>query len=294
MKELSRNEKNRAIESLAQKLTELRDQRSIAVKNADKCAERRDRLNEQVRMLQGEIQKLRATRDELNEEVKKLKEQRNAVLCKIREKIKETKNISQEKGIIAEDKPSRSYQSLKKELEEIEWQVQTTSHTLQEDKEMMAQVKQLETQLNVYGKIEKLSQKAFQLRSQINNLKNENDIRHQKLTALAQRSQELHKNMLEKVEAAKAKRKEADEMHKQFLDARTKANPLQDEIVAVSAQMLQLKKGLQDAEEKQKKESEDTLRQTIEKLAREKLKRGEKLSWEEFQLLAEKGITSQD
>jgi uncharacterized coiled-coil DUF342 family protein len=291
---LSGNEKNRAIESLAQKLTELKEQRSVAVNDADKRAERRDELNEQIRMLRAEIQKLRATRDALNEEVKKLKEQRSVVISKIREKIEETKSIAQEKRMIAEDRPSRPYQSLKKELEEVEWKVQTTSHTLQEDKEMMAQVKQLETQLNVYRKIEKLSQKAFQLRSQVNTLKNENEVRHQKLTTFAQRSQELHKNMLEKVEEAKTKRKEADEMHKQFLEARMKAKPLQDEIVTVSVQMLQLRKGLQDAEEKQKKEVEDTLRQTIEKQAREKLKRGEKLSWEEFQLLAEKGITSQD
>jgi uncharacterized coiled-coil DUF342 family protein len=51
---------------------------------------------------------------------------------------------------------------------------------------------------------------------------------------------------------------------------------------------------LQETDKKQKKESEDTLRQKIEEQAREKLKRREKLSWEEFQLLAEKGMTSQD
>jgi uncharacterized coiled-coil DUF342 family protein len=55
-----------------------------------------------------------------------------------------------------------------------------------------------------------------------------------------------------------------------------------------------LRKGLQEAEQKHKKESEDSFRQTIEERAKEKLKRGEKLTWEEFQLLAEKGMTSQD
>jgi uncharacterized coiled-coil DUF342 family protein len=291
---LSENEKNPAIESLAQKLTELKEQKSIAAKDAYERAERRDKLNEQVRTLRAEIQKLHTTRDELNEEVKELKEQRSAAVSKIREKIEELRAVSQEKSMIAQDKPPRPYQSLKEELEEVEWKVQTTSHTLQEDKEMMVQVKQLETQLSVYRKIEKLSQKGSELRSYVNTLKNENEVRHQKLTTLAQRSQELHKNMLEKIEEAKTKGKEADEMHKQFLEAKVKAKPLQDEIVTVSAQMLQLRKGLQEAEQKQKKESEDTLRQTIEKQAREKLKRGEKLSWEEFQLLAEKGMTSQD
>jgi uncharacterized coiled-coil DUF342 family protein len=292
--ELSGNEKDQALESLAQKLTELREQRRIVGKDADDRAERRDKLNEQVRTLRTEVQKLRTTRDELNEEVKKLKQQRSVAVSKIREKIEGLRAISQEKRTIAENKPSRPYQPLKKELEEVEWKVQTTSHTLQEDKEMMEQVKHLETQLSVYRKIEKFSQKASELRNQVNTLKNENEVRHQKLTTLAQRSQELHKNMLEKIEVAKTKRREADEMHKQFLEARMKVKPLQDDVVAVSAQMLQLRKGLREAEQKQKKESEDTLRQTIENQAREKLRRGEKLSWEEFQLLAEKGMTSQD
>jgi len=51
---------------------------------------------------------------------------------------------------------------------------------------------------------------------------------------------------------------------------------------------------MREEEEKEKKQSEDELRQAIENRAKEKLKRGEKLSWEEFQLLAEKGISTQD
>ena len=291
---MSENKKSPTIDALTQKLAELKEQRSIACNDADERGERRDKLNEQVRTLRAEVQNLRATRDGLNEEVRKLKQQRSAAVSKIREKIEELRAISQEKRTIAEDKPSRSYPSLKKELEEVEWKVQTTSHTLQEDKEMMEQVKQLETQLSVYRKIEKSSQKASDLRNQVDTLKNENEVRHQELTTFAQRSQELHKSMLEKVEEAKTKRKEADEMHKQFLEARMKAKPLQDEIFAVSAQMLRLRKNLQETDQKQKKESEDKLRQKIEEQAREKLKRREKLSWEEFQLLAEKGMTSQD
>lgn len=287
-------EKSQTIEVLTRKLTELKGQRSIAGKDADERAERRDRLNEQVHTLRAEVQKLRAERDELNEEVRKLKQQRSEAVSKIREKIAELKDISQERKAIAENRPLRSYQSLKKELEDLEWKVQTTSHTLQEDKEMMEKARHLETQLSIYRKLEKFSQKASELRNQLNALKNENENCHQKITALAQRSQELHKNMLEKVEEEKRKKKGADDMHKQFLEARAKTRPLQDEIISVSAQILQLRKGLQEAEQKQKKESEDTLRQTIEKQAKEKLKRGEKLSWEEFQLLAEKGMTSQD
>jgi uncharacterized coiled-coil DUF342 family protein len=43
--------------------------------------------------------------------------------------------------------------------------------------------------------------------------------------------------------------------------------------------------------QKEKNDNESALRETLEKQAKEKLKRGGKLSWEEFQLLAEKGMT---
>jgi uncharacterized coiled-coil DUF342 family protein len=291
---LSGKEKSQTVAVLIEKLAELKEQRSVAGRDADERAERRDRINVQVHTLRDEVQNLRTKRDDFNEEIKKLKPQRSASASKIREKVAELRNISQERKAILEDRPPRSYQSLKNELEDVEWKVQTTSHTLQEDKEMMAQVKQLETQLSVYRKLEKSSKKASELRGQLNVLRNEHESFHEKITALAQRSQELHKNMLEKVEEAQKKKKEADDMHKHFLEARAKLDPLQDEITVVSVQLLQLRKGLQEAEQKHKKESEDSLRQTIEKRAKEKLKRGEKLTWEEFQLLAEKGMTPQD
>ena len=62
----------------------------------------------------------------------------------------------------------------------------------------------------------------------------------------------------------------------------------------ISNQIRKLREGARKEEEKAKKRSEEALREKIERQAREKLKRGEKLTWEEFQLLAEKGMTAQD
>jgi uncharacterized coiled-coil DUF342 family protein len=55
-------------------------------------------------------------------------------------------------------------------------------------------------------------------------------------------------------------------------------------------ELTERKKKLQDAireeSEKQKKSAEKALKEKLESQARDKLQRGEKLSWEEFQLLA--------
>ena len=62
----------------------------------------------------------------------------------------------------------------------------------------------------------------------------------------------------------------------------------------IANKLKQLKEEIREEAEKEKKKSEEALREKLEKQAREKLRRGERLTWEEFQLLAEKGITTQD
>jgi uncharacterized coiled-coil DUF342 family protein len=96
--------------------------------------------------------------------------------------------------------------------------------------------------------------------------------------------------MLAKIEESKRIKAEADEQHQTFLQTREKAKPIQEEIAAALDQVRRLKGEIREEQEKQRKQSEETIRSELEKQAREKLKRGEKLTWEEFQLLAEKGM----
>jgi uncharacterized coiled-coil DUF342 family protein len=146
----------------------------------------------------------------------------------------------------------------------------------------------------VHKKIEQTANKLAQLRADIKAMKAENDVLHKELKEKAQKSQEIHKRMLEKIDESKTIKTEADNTHKQFLLAKETTKPVQQEINAVLDQIRQLKGEMRQDEQKEKTESQNALRETLEKRAREKLKRGEKLTWEEFQLLAEKGITNQD
>jgi uncharacterized coiled-coil DUF342 family protein len=100
--------------------------------------------------------------------------------------------------------------------------------------------------------------------------------------------------MLEKIEQSKKLKADADNMHKQFVEVKERTRPLQEEIVVIANQLRQLKGEIQQEEQKERQRGQEALRETLEKQAREKLKRGEKLSWEEFQLLAEKGVASED
>lgn len=286
--------KTQMIEELTKKLSALKEQRDKLDGEAYEWAERRNELNDKVKNLRDGILKLRAERDRINDQVKELKQQRNNTTTRIREKIEEMKKLNQESRALAKKRPSRSHQALQKEVESVDWKIQTTSLTLQEDRELVGQVKELEAQLNVYRRLEQLAQKILELRKEARALRSENGLRHQKLTKNAEESQEIHRNMIGKIEDSKKYKIEADVMHKRFLEVKEKARPVEGEMMGLANQIRQLRAEIRVEEEKERKQDQDALRETLERQAREKLKRGEKLTWEEFQLLAEKGVTAED
>ena len=243
--------------------------------------------------MRDEINTLRSARDKTNENVAQLKQQRDSVNATIRKKIELAKKLYQERRALAEKKPPRSRQTLQSEVNELEWKIQTTSLSLQEEKMLVGQVKELETQLNIHRRIDKLSQQLLALREEIQKLKSESKLVHEKLTKEAQKGRETHEKMLYKIEESKKAKDEADDLHKHFVDAKVKAKPIQDEIEKVLSQIRQLRGEIKEEELKEKKKTEDALRESLAEQALKKLKRGEKLSWEEFQVLAEKGMTAQ-
>ena len=202
------------------------------------------------------------------------------------------KKINQEIDVLSEKRPSKSLQALQEEFEDTEWKIQTSSLSLDEEKELVEEARQLEIQLNVRKKLQKLSDKAFVLKTETRALSNQGKLCHEELTKNAQKSQEIHQKMLEKIDESKKIKGEADSLHKDFLQAREEIKPLQNEIYEIINQMKKSKTEIREEEEKEKKEGEDAIRTELEKQAREKLKRGEKLSWEEFQILTEKGMSA--
>jgi uncharacterized coiled-coil DUF342 family protein len=291
---LSTDQKARMIREFDEKLVPLNEQKDSLDNHTEELADRRNSLNEKFKNLRNEIQLLRNERDQINESVRQMKQQRNELATRIKKKIEEIKDLRQESKALAKKRPLRSHPSLQEEMESIDWEIQTTSHTLQEDKELVEKVRQLEVQLNVHKKLEQLDNKIRGLRAEIAGLKTESEHCHQALTAKAQVSQETHARMLAKIEEANKVKADADNMHKQFLDAKEKAKPIQEQISHIMNEMRRLKGEIHEEERKEKKLGEEALRQSLEEKAREKLKRGEKLSWQEFQLLSEKGVTAQD
>jgi len=272
----------------------LKDQEYRLETEANELADKRDKLNGRMRNLRDEVLELRNRRDELNSKVKELKQRRNEMTTRIHERLEKIRRLEEDKKALVRLKPAKNHEILQKEVESIDWTIQTTSLSLQEDKQLVEKVKQLETQIAIHKKFEQVTKSIVQMRAEIRGIKSESELAHQQLTENAQKSQETHKEMFEKIEESRGLRTEADNVHKQFLQARERIKPLQEEGKTVLSQIRQLRQEIHKEVQKEKKESENALRETLEKQAKDKLRRGEKLSWEEFQLLAENGMAYQD
>ncbi|MEM3054946.1 MAG: hypothetical protein QXM52_04495, partial [Candidatus Bathyarchaeia archaeon] len=132
--------------------------------------------------------------------------------------------------------------------------------------------------------------KKLELEAELKALEARAKLYHEKISEKAGKSQESHEKMLNKIEEAKKLKMEADNIHQLFLQAKEKAKPIQTEIMNLLGEIKRLKEEILAEEEKARKEREKSLLENIERQAKEKLKRGEKLTWEEFKAIAEKGI----
>ena len=281
---MSRQQK---IEELTEQLSELKEQRNTIDAEAGEFAEKRNVLNARVKSLRMEILAIKKERDALNAEVKEQKQKRSETKEKILNVVEEARKLDEEINQTAEKKPSTSFESLQREVEEIDWKIQTMSPSKDEEKELVERVKELETQLNVHRKLQQLSVKLRSKRNEIRTLRNDSEKYHEKLTEGAKKSQLLHERMLAKIEESKKLKDEADRLHKQFLEARGRAQPVQEAIARILDEIRLLKEAIRVEENMEKKQKQALIRQKVENEAKEKLKRGEKLTWEEFQLLGE-------
>jgi len=276
-------ELNRELGAVKEKLDDLDSQ-------AQKWAEKRSSVHERIKKLQAEASDLRSKRDALNEKVHELKGLREKARKKQKENRVKTSKLSEELKALMKRKPPLSMGETQRKIGSLEWKIQTSSLTLEEEKPLVEQVKYLETQLLVHKQIQKLKGNINELRTQNEKLEAEAKSFHEQLSEVAEQSQTFHEKSLEILNQIRAIRVQADVAHTRYVWTTQQSQELHKKYVNIAGQIKSLKQKLRRAEERKKAERQTELLTELEKKALEKLKRGEKLTLEEFKVLAEKGI----
>jgi len=311
---VSAQDKSKQIDELRSQIAVLKDQVNKADIESKKLVEKRDQLNVQTTKINTEIRDIKKERDEVNKKVHALKLQRDKVRVKIKPIMDEIQVINDKKEELKKKMPHIRQKDIQKEIDKIDWKIQTETLDLQEEKRLIGEIKLLETQLVGYRKLEKENKKIGEYIHERKALDAEAESFHKELSVLADRSQHLHESMIAKIAEVRRVKEEADALHKGFIESKEKTRNARVEIAVLTGQMLGLRNTLREenkelrekqlaerakvmVERQKEKEVADEIKNQkllddqalMSKLgaqAKEKLVKGEKLSWNEFQLIA--------
>ena len=277
---------------------------NVQIKN---CIERRNQLNEEVKKVREEITGLKTERDQLNEKVKLLKEQRDKLRAQTDPLNEGIKTAREKITLLKKTLPRESHRELQEKHDAIEWKISTTSLDLQEEKRLIENVKQLEILLSGYKKVDVQNKKIKDFLAQRKTFDEQASVLHKEITDLAAKSQDIHTRMLEKVNIMRVSRAQADSQHQLYIKTKEETIPqlyekigqLIGQLNAVKATMAKEAKAEADIrateravsertsqqERQAHKEKEQAMKEKLGAEARDKLQKGEKLSWNEFQLM---------
>jgi uncharacterized coiled-coil DUF342 family protein len=303
---LTEKQNSSQISNINIQIDKLKEQTRETNTQIKKYIEKRDQLHEKVRKTREEVNQLKVERDALNEKVKLLKAQRDAVRVNVAPIMEEVNALNEKIEALKKNLPRISQRELQQELDAIEWKISTTSLDLQEEKRLIGNVKELEIQLSGYKKIDNQHKKIKELISHRKTFDAQADVYHKELTELAKKSQDLHAVMMEKIEAIKRDRTEADSLHQSFVKAKEQNNLVYEQIRQLISQSTGIRTTLRDQyqtrrrEDETKRKEDETrrkqeqaeravkekaMKEKIGTEAKEKLNRGEKVSWDEFALM---------
>jgi uncharacterized coiled-coil DUF342 family protein len=206
------------------------------------------------------------------------------------EKREQILELQEKIRALNEEKPKGNLRQVEREIENIDWKIQTTSLPLKEEQNLVNRVRQLEAQLVVQKQTKKLKQKLFELRTDEKKFGTEAETLHGKLSELAEQSQKFHEQMLEALDKGRKLQVEADDVHQKYVETKQQAQKLHQKCVELLEKIRTIERDLKEKADKKQAERQSELKEELEKRALAKLKRGEKLLWEEFQILAEKGL----
>lgn len=277
----------RKIEELNLQLAAIKRERDELNNEAKAWAEKRNQLHEQTRVLQTEVQRLKQQRDETNLQVQVLKAAREKAKTQRKEKYEHIIKVREKIKTLAQNKPSTRLEDLEKEIQDLDWKIQTTSIPVKEEKTIVDRVRLLENQRAVYKQLQELTDKRLELQAEAKSLGTQAKLNHEKLSELAQQSQKFHEQLIEIIKNTKSLRQAADEAHQKHLEIRQKANQAHEKYVEIQQQIRVLKEEQAKREKEHHTKREQQLLEEATKKAQEKMKRGEKLTWQEFKLLTE-------
>jgi uncharacterized coiled-coil DUF342 family protein len=273
------------IEEIRNQLASIRIQITNAEQEARHWKEKRDGAHEQTRNLRSQIESDRENRDSLNSQVSALKIQRNNTRDTVREKIERIQSLRQKLTMLQDNAPRIDVENLRREIKALEWKIQTSSLTLNEEAPLVNKVNALELQLEAQNEIDATRTEITEIQKEIDEANQEASILHGKISDLAEQSQGFHKKMTESLQQLNNLRDEANSYHQEFIQRVGNLEIARKDRAKAKTQLRTLNSELHSLETAEREAKESTTKEAVKKEAQKKLKKGKKLTFEEFKLV---------
>lgn len=257
--------------------------------NADarKLAEEKRDLIGKIRGLKAKALEYKSKRDSLNGEVKNFKAALAELKREYNEKLDALRRLKRSIKEFSRFRPSKNEEILAKEIADLDWKIQTTSMPITEEQRIIKRIKSLERQMDFYRKLKSMEEEARNLENRLEEIKNEIDLYRKKIAESVAESRKSHEMMIKVFNEVDELKSKLNDVNSRFMENRGEAARLRLKHKDLLNQIHVIRRLVREEEEKKKRESIAVIRERIKKEALEKIKRGEKVSFEEFKILVE-------
>ena len=289
-----------SVEQLFRELKELRQVNSnkkteleILRKQIDDTVKQRDALNSEVKRISTDVRPLRDRRDSFNAQVKELKKKRDELRTAAAQKRETLSKLLQQTREISEQLHG-SMSAVLKEIQSLEWFIQTNPLAPQTERSLVAKIGKLEANLAKHKGLRNIRDKLLLLKVEIAALRMQAQATHEELTKIAKESEKVHTAMQEHVKILTGKKKEADEKHSEYLEQSKRRLDGITVLRQNADRMMEIRARIGEVKTSSRVEKAEKLRSKYKEAANQKLRSGGKLSFEEFQALMADSLSDAD
>lgn len=270
---------------MREELNGLTSQLDEALEEGIRSAESRDAYHSKMKDARARIAELRQKRQDLSQQIDEVIAASQALRRSLREKIQEAENV---RSILKSTKVGYSTaEKLERNIAKAEWKIQTGLIGPKEERRLFEEISRMERILEETKVKRGTLRRLRSLSDQIDEIKNALQKNSEKIEFLMRTRPALARQMRGLAKEYRKLRKLGDESHERFVRARVLQRETEDKRILVISRLKALGYRERTARQATVKKREHALKQRVVATAAEKMKRGEKLSFEEFRMLME-------
>ena len=267
----------------------LRDSLNLIDSQKEQWFLKKEAIGRQIVALISEAKKAKTERNIFTDSAKKSKSERQTFVVSLKEKIELLNILNQQKAELMKkfdikDDP----EFLKREIEKLEYGLETNVCSFEKEKQMMKRIKSLKKRYSETKDVSGVNERIRELSKDVRKLKRDAEEKHKEVQKSAQQSQQFHTTVLDVGKRIEDLKGEEEEAHKKFADFKQEFNDvnakLKEQLTILNQFNQQLSLTKEDARKENKQKIEEELK-SKEEIVQEKFRSGKKLTTEDILIL---------